>query len=269
MPIVGFYCQKCRARVPVGHWEGDCDAVHPDFAAAVVADSQKDRQPGIHVTSVIGCPRKGAIEQAVGVHVDPLGYNSILGGTGWHRLMEQSSTQPELCEVEVRGVVGGVELVGKVDRLHPPAAISDWKVTSEWAEKWLMKPKGEGGGMKAEHLAQLSIYGELVVQTLGWRPVEGTVWYRTHKAMLSFTERLWNVEQVLDFHPLGGEFSVAELLKQADEHARWMSPDGAALRRDWYDLPLAGESMKYGAKTACDYCSVRETCWQQAKGAPF
>lgn len=267
--IVGFYCQKCRVRVPLDHWESACDAVHPDFAAAVLADSRRERQPGIHVTSIIGCPRKAVMEVDAAVYIDPLTYNAILGGTAWHGLMEGASNKPELCEVEVRGAVGGVELVGKIDRLHPPTAISDWKVTSEWAEKWLNKPKDEGGGMKAEHLAQMSLYAELVEQSLGWRPTRGTVWYRTHKAHLPFTERLWPLDQTLAFHPLDGDYSIGELIKQADEHARWVSPEGATLRRDWYDMPLAGESQKYGNKIACDYCAMREPCWTQAKSAPF
>jgi hypothetical protein len=256
MPIVGFYCQKCRVNAPLDHYES-CDAVHPDFAAAVLADGQRARAEGIHVTSIINCPRKAAIEAVVDVHVDPLGYNSLLGGSAWHSLMEAASTSPELCEVEVAGLVGGTRLVGRVDRLHPPTAISDWKVTSEWAEKWLMKPKAEGGGMKAEHLAQLSLYGELVHQALGWRPTHGVVWYRTHKTMLHFAERLMGLDEVLAFHPLGGDYSVAELIEQA--------ADGGI----WQVMPMAGESMKYGQKLACDYCSVRDTCWTQGKGAPF
>lgn len=264
MPIIGWYCNKCRSRVPLDHWAdgGTCDAVHPDYAAAVLADSQKVRQPGIHVTSVLGCPRKAAMEGGADVYADPLTYNAILGGTAWHGLMAGAGPD-DLCEVEVWGAVGGVQLVGKVDRLHPPAGISDWKVTSEWAEKWLSKPKDEGGGIKGEHLAQLSLYAELVEQTLGWRPVEGTVWYRTHKAILPFTEQLWGLSTVLDFHPLGGDYSVAELIEQAAMPDEWGTNDV------WRDMPLAGESQSYGQKSACDYCAVRETCWQQSKGAPF
>lgn len=264
MPIIGWYCTKCRSNVPLDHFEGACNHVHPDFAAAVYADSQKQRAEGVHVTAIIGCPRKGAIERIVGVHVDPVGYNAILGGTAWHRLMEQGSNKPELCEVEVSGVINGVRVTGTIDRLHPPTAISDWKVTSEWAEKWLSKPKGEGGGMKAEHLAQLSVYGELAEQSLGWRPEFGIANYRTHKAILPFAERLWDLQTVLAFQPLGGDYSVAELL----EFAAWSNDCGATVEC-WAELPLVGESLKYGSKTACDYCAVRETCWQQSKGAPF
>lgn len=257
--IVGWYCIKCRANVPLGHFES-CDAVHPDFAAAVLADSRRNRGTGIHVTSVLGCPRKAAMESVAHVHVDPLSYNAMLGGTAWHSLMEAAASRPDLCEVEVRGAVGGVGLVGKVDQLHPPTAISDWKTTSEWAEKWLSKPKAEGGGMKPEHLAQLSLYAELVEQSLGWRPTRGKVWYRTHKTMLPFIEELWDLETVLSFHPLGGNYSISELITQAAM---------AAEHGHWQEMPTAGESMAYGQKSACDYCSMREPCWSQSKGAPF
>jgi hypothetical protein len=263
MPIVAFYCQKCRANVPLDHYDS-CGAVHPDFAAAVVADSKRDRSDGIHVTDVLGCPRKAAIQAIANVHVDPLAYNSILGGTAWHAQMRAASNKPELCEVDVSGIVGGTMLVGRVDRLHPPTAISDWKVTSEWTEKWLSKPKDEGGGMKPEHLAQMSLYAELVEQSLGWRPLHGIAWYRTHKTMLSFTELLWPLDRVLGFHPLGGDYSVAELIGQA----AW-SLDCGTTAECWQELPLAGESMKYGAKLACDYCAMREPCWTAAKSAPF
>lgn len=263
MPIVGFYCRKCRANVPLDHFN-QCDAVHPDFASAVLADSRKQRAEGVHVTSILGCPRKGAIERGAEVYVDPTTYNSILGGTAWHRLMEHASNKPELCEVDVAGVINGVKIVGTVDRLHPLTAISDWKVTSEWAEKWLSKPKAEGGGMKPEHLAQLSLYGELVYQSLGWRPEYGIANYRTHKAILPFAEPLWDLPTVLAFHPLGGDYSVAQLIKQV----AW-SEDCGTTTECWAELPLVGETQKYGSKSACDYCSVREACYTQAKGAPF
>lgn len=261
MPIIGWACPICRnPRAPLDHYEAsDCGGrIHSDYAAAVLADNRKDRAEGVHVTTVLNCPRKSAIEQQADVYVDPLAYNSMIGGTGWHKLMEASSNRPELCEVEVAGVVDGVRLVGTIDRLHPPTAISDWKTTSEWAEKWLGKPKDEGGGMKAEHLAQMSLYAELVEQSQGWRPLHGVVWYRTHKTILPFAERLWTLEQTLDFRPLSGDLTVAQLLNEA------------ASADNWQEMELAGQSMKYGAaKTACDYCSVREICWTENRKAPF
>lgn len=264
--IVGFYCQTHRANVALDHFD-HCGAVHPDYIAAVLADSRKDRGDGVHVTSALSCPRRSAIEQQADVFIDPLGLNAPLGGTAWHALMEKTG-DPQLCEVDVAGTIGGVRVVGRIDRLHPPTAISDWKTTSEFAEKWLSKSKSEGGGMKTEHLAQLSLYAELVEQSLGWRPQQGIVWYRTHKTMLHFAEPLWDLQTVLAFKPLNGDFSVAELISQCDHFNQWQGGKGA-LRTKWQDLPLAGESMKYGNKLLCDYCGVREICYTQARGAPF
>lgn len=238
-------------RVPLGHYE-TCDHVHPDFASAVVADSKRDRAQGVHVTAVLGCPRRSAMEGAE-VYANPLDYNAVLGGTAWHQLIAAASSRPELCEVEVRGQVLGVDLVGVVDRLHPPTGISDWKTTSDWSAKWLK----QDGAMKREHLAQISLYAELVEQTQGWRPSHGVIWYRMQKEILHFAEALWSLDQVLEFHPLDGDYSVGELIKQAGESNAWQ------------EMPLAGESQKYGTKIACDYCSMRELCWTQAKSAPF
>lgn len=257
MPIIGWWCVKCRSRVPLDHYEGACSSVHPDFAAAVLADSRKVRVAGTHVTNALGCPRRGAMESEANLYVNPLEHNAMLGGTGWHQLMRQSSNHPDLCEVEVIGVVNGVKLTGTIDRLHPPTAISDWKTTSDWAAKYLAKPKAEGGGMKPDHLAQMSLYAELVEQQLGWRPTYGIAWYRMQKEILPFAETLWPLAQVLNYKPVSGEYTVVELLEQLSG------------RTKWEQLPLVGETQKYGTKLACDYCSVRELCWSQSKGAPF
>lgn len=257
MPIIGWWCNKCRSRVALDHYEKDCASVHPDFAAAVYADNQRQRAEGIHVTQLLGCPRRGAIETQAGLYVDPLAYSAMLGGTAWHKLMETHSRHPHLCEVDVAGVINGVRVVGTIDRLHPPTAISDWKTTSDFAGKWLNKPKAEGGGMKDDHLAQMSLYAELVEQQLGWRPTHGIAWYKMQKEMLPFAEELWPLGRVLDYKPVSGEYAVGELLEQVA--GEW----------PWEELPLVGETQKYGNKLACDYCAVRELCWSQSKGAPF
>lgn len=266
MPIIGWYCVKCRANVSLDHFN-ECSSVNADYANAILADSRKDRS-GVHVTSALGCPRRNAIEAQANFHIDPLTANAPLGGTAWHNLMEQASVEPAHCEVDVSGVIGGIHVTGRVDRIHPPDSIDDWKVTSEWAEKWLMKPADEGGGAKAEHVAQLSLYAELIEQSLGWRPATGTIWYRTHKRMMPFTVDLWDLETVLAFKPLAGDFTVGKLLSQLDKFNRWQSGKGA-IRCEWGDLPLVGETQHYGAKSACDYCSVRDVCFTAARGAPF
>jgi len=37
----------------------------------------------------------------------------------------------------------------------------------------------------------------------------------------------------------------------------------------WQEMPMVGQSIKFGTKTGCDYCAVRSTCWTAEKGAPF
>lgn len=257
MSIVAWICTACSETVPLNHFETSDCGVHPDYAAAVLRDSQKPRVEGIHVTQVLGCPRRTAIEQSVDVAVDPLAYNAMLGGSAWHKLMETASARPELCEVEVAGTINGVRIVGVVDRLHPPTAISDWKTTSDWAEKWLKQPAAQGGGMKRDHLAQMSLYAELVEQTQHWRPIHGIAWYRMQKSILPFAEKLWDLQTTLAYKPVDGSYTVSDLIAQA------------AGGISWSDLPLVGETQRYGAKSACDYCAVRETCWTAARGASF
>lgn len=111
--------------------------------------------------------------------------------------------------------------------------------------------------MKDDHLAQMSLYAELVEQTKGWRPAHGIAWYRMQKEMLPFAEELWPLGRVLDYKPVSGEYTVGELLEQLASDSRWE------------ELPLVGETQKYGTKLACDYCAVRDLCWTQAKSAPF
>lgn len=146
--ITAWRCPICEAVVPLDHYAvSSCGLKVPaDYVAAILLDNQKQRTDGIHVTQILGCPRRTAIEKSVDVAVDPLAYNAMLGGSAWHQLMEASSDYPDLCEVDVAGTINGVRIVGTIDRLHPPTAISDWKTTSDWAEKWLKQDVAQGGG---------------------------------------------------------------------------------------------------------------------------
>lgn len=263
MPIIGWFCKHCRANVPLDHYD-HCNSVHPDYAAAILGDSSEKHREGVYLTSGLGCPRKGAIEKVVGSYVDPLGYNAMLGGAAWHKLMEKYTKQPELVEVPVAGLLGGIQVVGRVDRLRPPVWVEDWKVGNDFAEKYVKD------GPKAEVVAQLSVYAELVEQTLGWRPTKGRIWNRFHgKGILPVAVELWPIDQALGFRPFGGDYSVGELLRQGDHFLQWLAGT-TPLRCEWQDMPLAGETQKFGgSKTMCDYCSVREVCYTQAYKAPF
>ena len=73
---------------------------------------------------------------------------------------------------------------------------------------------------------------------------------------------LMSPEAVLAYKPTKNDkYTVMDLLRATDAMYQGVVK--------WEDLPLVGESMFFGAKTKCEYCTSRDTCWTQAKGAPF
>jgi hypothetical protein len=91
------------------------------------------------------------------------------------------------------------------------------------------------------------------------------VWYHTSKsgadALIPIKVELMPVNDVLEFRPHDGDYTVAELYQQADDGFRTLN---------WRAMPMAGASMSLGAHTMCNYCSVRGICKEGDNGlAPF
>jgi hypothetical protein len=222
---------------------------------AVLHGENKDR-PGIHVSTLLGCPRSAAIRATEPFTLNPLMSNAMATGTAWHAHMEKFSVDPKNTEVELSGSIAGIEVVGKADRLLPDElAVCDWKHGGDYSIKYAKD------GAKPDHRAQLSLYADLCEQSQGWRPTTGRIWHHfsvSGKDALIVNEFLiWPLDTVLAYHPHGGAYSVLELLNQAASHSTWDQ------------LPLAGESMAFGQKAFCSYCSQFSICMTQAKGAPF
>lgn len=267
MPISGWLCVACGGRqVPLDHFATTkCgDTVHPDFANAVLKSSTEHNErrggtPGVSVTQGLGCPRRAAIELSVPYYLDPLTMNAPETGTAWHAHLERASVDPKNTEVELAGVIAGIKVTGRCDRLRPPDTIEDAKHVNDFRRKYLKTMAPDN------HRAQLSIYAELVEQTFGWRPTRGVIWYHFTMsgpdAFLPTKVDLLPIADALQLKPQLGKYSVLELFQQADSFF-----SGAV---KWEDLPLAGESQMFGDKSLCTYCSVREVCWTQARGAPF
>ena len=262
MPITQWICTGCGGReVALDHFAlTPCGekVVHPDYAAAVLASANKDR-PGVHVSTILGCPRKAAIEATEPYSVDPMTMNAMETGTAWHAHMEKSSVSPKDCEVQLDGFVAGIRITGKTDRLEPPTTVCDWKHGGDFSKKYAKE------GPKETHQAQLSLYAELCSQTLGWRPTIGRIWHhfsgQDKDAMFPSEFPIWALEKVLAFRPGGGTYTVLQLLQQANGYFSG--------HLSWETLPLAGETHMYGQKTACNYCGVFGICKTQATGAPF
>lgn len=248
MPITAFVCRGCNNRiVPLDHFAtSKCGETvcHPDYAAAVLADRNTQPEGIVRVSHGLSCPRRAAIEQAEGYALDPLDALPASSGTAWHAWVEPHGKP--WTEVEVEGVLGGVRVRGKMDRVRGDT-VEDWK-TVQFMPKEAYKP---------EHRVQTSFYGHMA----GGK-TRGRIWYKTHFDQRAVEFPLMPVEEALEFKPYGGEYTCAELYVQAER----VFTKGER----WQDLPLAGRSMTFGnGKTLCDWCGVRETCTVAAMGAPF
>lgn len=253
MPINAWICRGCGGRkVPLDHFATtECgeSVCHPDYAAAVLADRTKQPSGKVRVTNGLGCPRRSAIEAAEDYAVDPLDLLPSVSGVAWHAWVEQGGSA-ETNEVAVSGTVDGVPVQGTVDRIRTlpsgECVIEDHKS---------MDTLTYYKEAKEEHVAQMSVYAHLY-----GRVTRGIIWAKTHKKMVPFSAELWPIEQVAAFKPYGGEYTVAELYAQSYE---------AVGGKPWKDLPLAGQSMRFGVKGMCDFCNVREDCTVAAMGSPW
>lgn len=262
MPITKWRCPNHLEPQELDHFAvSSCgDVIHPDYAAAVLADDRGHEPSGkVAVGGGLGCPRARVIQRVESLTVDPLAYNSLLTGKAWHNVMEAAGS-PDLCEVEIGGKILGLEMIGVIDRVRfmPDGAtvLDDHKHTNEWTFKRL--PAEEA---KTEHVIQLSLYAELYRQTFPDQPASyGRLWYHaTVGGFISKRVDFWRLEDCLSYKPYGGQYCVGDLLLQTQ----------GGLEGNWAMLPLAGESQTFGSKSMCDYCSVRDVCWTQARGAPF
>ena len=261
MPITAWNCPECKRVQPLDHYDsgGPCSlTIHPDFAQAVLDDHlDKADKAWPSVTQGLGCPRKSAILRSADVAVNPLDLNAPLTGTAWHKLVGQTGAWSEL---PVKGQIAGLTISGTIDRLRSLAdnrvVIEDWKHTNDFSRKYLVDAK-------PEHVVQISLYAELVRQQLNLSPAAGIIWYHfaSSPGLVPKAVELWPVERCLAYHPYDCDWSVGQLFEMVAEY------DQQGGR--WQDLPLVGQTIKFGGKTGCDYCEVRSTCLTAEGGAPF
>jgi hypothetical protein len=294
MAITNWWCGAHKAEVPLDHFQ-HCTYVHPDFAAAILADREiQAERTGVRVSSASACPRKYAILATEDVAVDPLSFLQAMKGTAWHKVMEVGAGKQSLigttivdavgksvtvnvegvvgAEISVVGEIGGIKLTGTIDRVllrDGKLVGQDHKTGKDAREVFIRGGKSygkvmTGQGAPIEYKIQLSIYAELYRQQFGRAWDSAEIWWTL---LNHFVEpiAIMPVEQCLAHHPYDSEFTVADILAQAQQVA-----DEAVY---WQDLPLVGETFRFGPKfTSCDYCEVRDKCWtaSDAHGrAPF
>jgi hypothetical protein len=199
------------------------------------------------------------------VFVNPLDYNAMVLGSAWDAALQRHAPAGT-AKVRVTGVIDGLTIDGEIDqvrRIGDKLLIEDHKHSNNFQYKYIVEE-----GVRVEYVVQTSIYAELYHQTFGERPTHGVIWYSfsggntpNKPPLLPKVYPLMTLTDCLDHRPYDGNYTVRELYHQADGYCR-----GRVVA---LDLPLAGESMKFGTKSYCDYCQVREACFTQAKGAPF
>lgn len=272
--IVGFNCPICLHTVPLDHYEtSNCGlAIHPDYAQAVLHSNDDYYGKNlVTVTAGLGCPRSRAIEYDTDVFVNPLDYNALIAGKAWDAAMEKHS-DPVQTKVRVEGTIADIHLSGEIDRvrrLNGMLIIDDHKNSNNNAQRFLKTEIEKGTAVKPEYRIQTSIYAELYEQTFSERPTHGMIWNHYAGAESSYNKvfipllyETLPLDQCLAHKPYGGEFTVLELYRQAQQY----HGEGNMMPAD---LPLAGASMNFGKQTLCDYCQVQKACMTLAGGAPF
>lgn len=273
MPIIGWKCPTvqgsdgnlhgCGERdVPLDHFattacgEWVCQ---PNYAQAVLRQSTEHLKRPTDTPTVTGglyCPKESAILNQENVCINPRSENSKMVGTAWATLMD--TDHGKSTEVDVAGTLWGVPVTGRADILNDDTLVAgDWKHSNDFMTKYV---KAEG--TKENYIVQLSLYAELREQSGGRRPQRGIVWHHfAAEGQWPVHVELWPLHRVSEYRPSGGEFTVPMLLAQTRE---WIAG------KPWRELPLAGESQKFGkAKVACDFCSVSDYCKTAKYGAPF
>lgn len=280
MPITNWWCGAHKAVVPLDHFN-HCTHVHPDYASVILADRAKNAErTGVRVSSASACARKYAILASEDVAVDPLSFLTAMRGTAWHSVMEKGaaltgsddalSTDVVGAELSVAGTIGGIELTGTIDRVlvRDGKLIGQDHKTGKDARAVFIRggrsygKQVAGAGSPMEYKVQLSLYAELYHQQTGQAWDTAEIWWTFSAEHWCEPIKILTPEQCLAWRPYDSEFTIAELLAQAQQVV-----DGTA---SWSDLPLAGKTFRFGPKfTGCDYCEVRDKCWTQASGAPF
>lgn len=270
MPIIGWSCPECKQRVPLDHYAvTTCGlTIHPDYADAILKEHAEPHHSEGIVTVTMGltCPRSRALESSdTDLYVNPLDYNALLIGQAWDKFI----TGEKMILI---GWIAGIPMAGEVDRvrrLGSDLLIEDWKHSNNNAQRFLKKEVDEGKAVKMEYRIQTSVYAELYQQMHGERPNKGMMWNHYSGAVSGLNKVLWPLiyetiplDEALAFKPYGGSYTVLELYQQAAGLY-----DGSPIT--WDQLPLVGKTMAFGSKEFCDYCQVRDACFEQAFGAPF
>jgi hypothetical protein len=108
---------------------------------------------------------------------------------------------------------------------------------------------------------QVSLYAEMARQTAGLEITKGRIWYMFGSKHVPCDFEIIPLEGILPSTVCSSDWTVGRLLQDTSNLLQNVG--------SWKQAPTYGESMYFGANTACSYCPVKEFCWTQSKGAAF
>lgn len=292
MKVISLLCPcSPEQKLPLDHHD-HCKGVEgrripPKLARRILKSIESDeshRGGNITVTRLLGCARETLISDFLPIDLDLRTQLSMTWGLAMEGWIRGDDAIPKK---RLSGHLFGVEVSGEPDEIN--GLIDDYKVHNEVTQRFTA-----AAPPKPELVAQLNLYRilhemqnpELVRGKFG----DYEVIERDSKGMGAFhganTPKnspvppwfyqeipLMTSEQIGAMRPLGGGYTVeeiAETLQTAVEKIIMIRQtpctmnDIEAVARVIKEVPLMGESQKYGKSTKCEYCSVALKCGELA-----
>ncbi len=219
MPIIGFDC-PFKGKVSFEFCLADaathrqpCQFSYP-ILRGMVRNEQKERD-GIHVTSLLNCLRKVALDQRHQLYVSPEQTYWAFRGQLAHAIVELAQTDNAVAERTFTREIEGITIVGTPDVIYPDRSLLvDYKTTA-------MTPKK---GPYPQHVLQVNIYRWLVQEHFRINRLE--IVYMDMKTTARCNVRLMSLSEVEEFiapraRQLKDALAGGELPPQVGEEGRW------------------------------------------------
>lgn len=271
--IAGFRCTCSPEIQPPTHYDEGCPAPPAPlrWIQRVLSDlkSDEDHAKGkLTVSRAYGCPRETIITDFVPVVINVLDLVSMAFGTAVHEYIGSSEETPR----RLKGTLFGHEISGAPDEMNAQECF-DIKTGGDTSHKIKFKepPKQEVRAQVSMYLLlqgqqdpKVSKFGEtedpVIPEKLGtWQGApapkggEAPPWY--YREILPMSEK-----EIAEMRPLQGGYTVQEIVDMQVAAVKRIKVDKIDANVVAKEMPLVGASQKFGKKTKCDYCTVRETC---------
>lgn len=291
MKIEGFFCQCVGRRVAVDHYSSLSCKNPPMPIPWILGAIDKEMNDGVHsgnqmsASRLTHCVRAMGIEDNVPSIINVEELDAMTQGTAMHEFMERHAPKGMLVEFEMpapgkpkpvlfEGTEFEVEMRGRLDVLHlNTMVLEDYKTTGEWSQKF----RFERGSADPEWNVQASVYKLLLKKCEGLDIKSAVVWSgarvgKKSKAPAWFRIPIvfMNEEEILDFHPLDGQYSVADMIREYKRFVKRLA-EGMPAVEAVAMIPKMGEVTNQSKKRykACDYCTVAGKCAELAGEAEW